>query len=316
MSVAQKVTTFTKVINGLKQTHSDLPYDLLPQLNIKLDASCHETSEDLKDLKESLKMLKFPILDPIKSVIEKLIEEKNKAPKANPRIEKLMRLLENEEEMDVTESTPSVSTEKAKKNKKKADSSDKPVAKRVKIASHDPSDQIASQESHLIFNNNVKWWRPYNILEDGRFDPLCFDAKECKKETNQWNKEKEIACKQLMKARCGFRMNIIAFLKFVDLMKEWKADFWPIPKCSCTKEKSNAKNKICVRGSSPTAEHFRLWYFCEDCRTTFYFEDLEKKIQKILKSQPQLIQEEEEVGSEDEQPPAVVESEEEEPEED
>ena len=298
--MSSKITTLTKVINGLKDNHPDLPYNLLPQLNIKLDSGCLDKSDDIKDLKEAVKLLKFPILDPIKSVIDKMIEEKNKLPKANARIEKLVQILESEkknDEVEFTETTPGTSTEKSKKNKKKKNSCEKP-AKKIKV--FDANDLIASQEAHLIFNNSVKWWRPFNILEDGRFDPLCFDHKECKKETNQWNHEKEIACKQVMKSRCGFRMNVYAFVKLTELMKELNANFWPIPKCSCTKDKPSAKNRICVRGSTPQVENFRLWYFCEDCRTTFYFCDLDKKIRNILKSQPQLIAEEEEAESEDE----------------
>jgi len=287
-----KVIALTKVINGLKDSHPDLNYQLLPQLNIKLDSTCIDKSDDIKDLREAVKFLKFPILEPIKEVISKMIDEKKKLTTSSPRLEKLMKLLETDNEMEIDSETSTSSTKKQKKQ----NVVDKPC-KKIKIT--DPSDMIASQESSLIFNNTVKWWRPFNILCDGRYDPLCFDGKECKKETNQWNHEKEVACKQLMKEKCCFRMNIIAFLKLVDKMKELNANFWPIPKCSCTKEKLISKNKIAVRGSSPKAEKFQLWYYCEDCRTTFYFTDYDKKIKKVLNSQPQLIQEEE-VDSDDE----------------
>lgn len=304
--MTQKLLSLTKVINGLKDSHPDLNYDLLPQLNINLDKSCIDKSEELKDLKDAVKCLKFPILDPIKIVIEKLIEEKAKLPKTTPRIERLIQILEqsggegsSKSESEIMEVDPETSSKVVtpKKNKKlKNQILEKCVKRPTKKPklTHDPADMIASQESHLIFNNSIKWWRPFNMLDDGRYDPLCFDGKECKKETNQWSHEKEIACKQLVKSKCCFRMNIVAYLKFLDRMRDSNANFWPIPKCSCSQDKPDSKPKIAIRGSSPKTENFNLWYYCEECRTTFYFNDYEKKINKVLKSQPKLIQEEEE----------------------
>src|ERR1700743_1615303 len=161
-----KVIALTKVINGLKDSHPDLNYQLLPQLNIKLDSTCIDKSDDIKDLREAVKFLKFPILEPIKEVISKMIDEKKKLTTSSPRLEKLMKLLETDNEMEIDSETSTSSTKKQKKQnvvdkKKKLTTSSPRLEKLMKLLETDNEMEIDSETS----TSSTKKQKKQNVVD-------------------------------------------------------------------------------------------------------------------------------------------------------
>lgn len=285
----KKTVALTKVINFLKTKESDLPYDVLPGINLRCLPSVTDCSDALTDLKIVSKMLTMPIVQPIKAVVDRLIEEKSKFKgKPSKEYNKVLELLKSE--VSPTTSAPLPPKKVAKNvNKKKVNFAKKEKkAKNAKVVLADPSSMIKAEEFKLVFNNNVKWWRPFETASNGMYEPKCFCGKECKKETNQWNLQKEIVCKAPQKSRCGFRMSCYAFVKFMEYLKNVNANYFPIPKCSCQKLGMN-HGRLVLRGSAPQTENFKLWYYCEDCRTTFFIKDYESKIRKTLQAQPNIV---------------------------
>lgn len=284
----KKLLSLTKVVNMLKNEHPDLPYDLLGATNINL-LSIKDTSDSLTDLKNAASLLEMPILDPILQAINAKISEKKKSSPADKNLAELKKLLGDDV---ITASALPIkpSKEVKKKYKTTTPSVEKKVKRKgqkIKIVNRNPEDQVIANSYSLIFNNSVTWWKPFIERGKNQYEALCYCNNPCKKQTNQFSNVNEIVCEAPMNKRCGFKMNTLAFLKFAEACKEWQAKFFPIPKCTC--DKSKLKNRVVVRGSSPNVADFKLWYYCEDCCSTYYFSELMKKINKMLKAQPKEI---------------------------
>lgn len=305
-----KKIVLARVINSLKKKNPELNYDLLPDLNINVDSKITEVTDNVKDFTKILPQFsKMQILKPFHQALLSIIKDL-KQPEIADAKKKLKRAAAVEETLPIA-SDDEEQVEPPKKEKKKVKKSKPNISEEIGNAELAANNMFANEEYKLSFAN-PQWWKPFSIINN-KLVMFCFcpsGSNSAIKETNRWNGQKQLKCPNRFQKNCGFLINCTAAFNLKQYMDQNDLAYMPIPKCSCQKvqrttpqDKNKPKQNVVVRGSAEGSEEQNLWYFCEGCKSPYFFKQLEAQFKRIFPKAPKSTEEDDEdiISSDDEE---------------